>query len=92
MDEFVGPIVFLVTIGAIFAAVTMAARRYARRKQREGLWDEKGPKDDTLPPADFLRVHPRPWGIQRPTIETEIEEENPFLYPVEKKHDSDSDK
>jgi hypothetical protein len=90
VDDVVGAIVFLGTIAVLFASVVIAARRFVRKRRKEGLWNEQGPIDPSLPPPDFLQVYPRPWGIQRPTIETELEEENPFLYPVEKKHHSES--
>ncbi len=90
MDDLIGGIVFLATIGVLFACVVIGARRFVRRRRKEGLWNENGPIDPSLPPPDFLQVYPRPWGIQRPVIETELEEENPFRYPVEKKHHSES--
>ncbi len=89
-DDVVGAIVFLVTMGVLFGGVVIGARRFVRKRRKEGLWNEEGPIDPSLPPRDFLQVYPRPWGIQRPSIETELEEQNPFLYPVEKKHHPES--
>ena len=68
--------VLVVAVMALFLGVAVVgARRFAKRREREGLWDERGPKDPSLPPPDFLRVHPQPWGISRPDIETEDDEE-----------------
>lgn len=90
MEDWIGAFGFLIAVAAIFAAVTIASRRYAARKEREGAWDERGPRDVSLPPPEFLQVYPRPWGIQRPTIEGEEEEANQFLYPIERKPEDTS--
>jgi hypothetical protein len=70
-----GPILFVAAIALFLGGAIIGARRFAKRRQREGLWDETGPKDPSLPPPDFLRVHPQPWGISRPEIETEDDDE-----------------
>jgi len=87
MDE-LGPVLFIVVLAVCAAFAIRGARRFAEKRRREGLWDEKGPIDPSLPPADFLQVYPRPWGIQRPVIEAE-DAENPFKYP-QGKDDKDS--
>ena len=70
-----GPVLFVGVIVVFLTFAIAGARRFAKRRQREGLWDDKGPKDPSLPPPDFLRVHPAPWGISRPEIETEEEDD-----------------
>jgi hypothetical protein len=71
-DAFIFPVALIV----IFGVVVFAARRFARRREREGQWDSKGPVDPSLPPVDFLQGIPQPWGISRPTIESEDEGED----------------
>jgi hypothetical protein len=87
MDE-LGPVLFVIVIAAFAGLSIRAARRFAEKKRREGLWDEKGPIDPSLPPTDFLQVYPRPWGIQRPEIVSE-DAANPYKYP-QGKDDIDS--
>lgn len=82
-------IVALIAIAAALGAVIIGARRFARRRMREGLWNENGPIDPSLPPTDFLQVYPRPWGIQRPSIDS-IDEENPFTDVVNDHPDHES--
>lgn len=86
MDEELGPILFLVVLAVLAGAAVVSARRFAARRKREGLWNEKGPIDPSLPPTDFLQVYPQPWGIQRPVIES-AEAENPYRYPQGKDSD-----
>ncbi|HEV8411340.1 MAG TPA: hypothetical protein VGQ30_12585 [Gemmatimonadaceae bacterium] len=73
--EDIGPFLLIVVMALFVGGAIIGARRFAKRRQREGLWDEKGPKDPSLPPPDFLRVHPQPWGISRPEIETEDDDD-----------------
>lgn len=83
-----GPVLFIVVIAAFAGLSIRAARRFAEKKRRAGLWDEKGPIDPSLPPTDFLQVYPQPWGIQRPEIVSE-DAGNPYKYP-QGKDDVDS--
>jgi hypothetical protein len=89
MEEF-GPLLWVIVIAAILCAVVLAARRFARRRVREGLWNENGPIHPTEPPADWLRLPG--YVARRPTIESEDEEseesEDPRagLYSSEPKH------
>jgi hypothetical protein len=58
-----------ILIGAsVWGAWAIAARRFERRRLREGTWDKHGPKHPTFaPPNPTLRAV----GIQSPTIERE---------------------
>jgi hypothetical protein len=76
VEDLIGPIAFLVAVAGLIGAAVIGARRFAEQRKREGLWDDKGPIDPSLPPPEFLRVHPQPWGIARPTIESEDEDED----------------
>jgi len=71
-----GPFAFLLGLVAMFGGMIVGARRFAARRKREGAWDDNGPIDPSLPPPEFLRVHPQPWGIARPTIESEYPDES----------------
>jgi hypothetical protein len=84
----IGGILSILLLCAIWGAAIFGARRFAEKKKREGLWDENGPKDPSIPPANFLQVYPRPWGIQRPEIVSE-DADNPYRYP-QGKDDNDS--
>lgn len=56
---------------ALWAALVLLARRFERRRRREGAWNEHGPIDPTFaPPNDDLRAT----GIHLPVIEQEEEE------------------
>lgn len=74
IDDLGAPL-FVLAIALFLGAAIIGARRFAKQREREGLWDEKGPKDPTLPPPEFLRVHPQPWGIARPEIESEDDDD-----------------
>ena len=50
---------------AIWGGWFVAARRFERRRRREGAWDEHGPKDPTYSPNPNLRA----LGIDQPVIE-----------------------
>ena len=85
-----GAIAFVLVAALMWGGAILGARRFAARRKREGLWNEKGPIDPSLPPTDWLQVYPRPWGIQRPVIES-VDHENPFKYPVGKDSDEMAD-
>jgi len=85
MDE-LGPILFILAIAVFWAGATLGARRFARRRKLDGKWDDTGPIDPSLPPPDFLQGYPEPWGVHRPVIESE-DDENLFRYPIEREHD-----
>jgi hypothetical protein len=46
----------------------IAARRFERRRRREGAWDEHGPKDPTYSPNPDLRA----LAIDQPRIEGHV--------------------
>jgi hypothetical protein len=86
MEDF-GPLLYVIVMAAIFCGVVIAARRFARRREREGVWNANGPIHPTEPPADWLRLSG--YVARRPTIESEDEEpEDPGagLYSREPKH------
>ena len=51
---------------AVWVAWIISARRFERRRLREGTWDKHGPKDPTFAPPD---PNLRAVGIQVPTID-----------------------
>jgi hypothetical protein len=65
----VGPLAFAVIVVVIWGGVALAAGRFARKREREGLWNEHGPIHPTTPPADFLRLPG--YVALRPTIESD---------------------
>jgi hypothetical protein len=81
------PLVPVFVVVAVCCAVAFAARRFARRRENEGVWNANGPIHPTEPPADWLRLSG--YVARRPTIESELEEpEVPGagLYSSEPKH------
>jgi hypothetical protein len=73
--------------GAFWCGLAFAAKRFARKREVEGVWDENGPIHPTEPPSDFLRLPG--YVARRPMIESEDEEpEDPGagLYSREPKH------
>ena len=64
-----------IVIAALFgSAITVAAHRFARRREREGAWNKDGPIHPTDPPPGWL--NPRawmysPWGTRPSIIQTE---------------------
>ena len=61
---FVGALVIVT-----WAALIIGARRFARRRRREGAWDAAGPLDPTEPPPGWGSI---PGYVpSRPTIEHE---------------------
>lgn len=61
----------MITIVIVFVAVAFAARRFARRREREGEWDAKGPVHPTEPDARFLRLPG--YFSERPEVVTEAD-------------------
>ena len=59
--------------GTFWIALAVAAKRFARRREKEGAWNEHGPIHPTEPPLDFLRLPG--YVARRPTIESEPEDE-----------------
>lgn len=66
------PLVPVFVVVAVCCAVAFAARRFARRREKEGVWNANGPIHPTEPPADWLRLSG--YVARRPTIELEDEE------------------
>ena len=63
-----------VIAAAFGSAITLAASRFARRREKEGAWNKDGPVHPTPAPPGWL--NPRggeysPWGSPPPTIQTE---------------------
>jgi hypothetical protein len=50
-----GLIGFLIPFVIGMPLLAWLGRRFARRRQREGAWDEHGPKHPTDPPIAFLK-------------------------------------
>ncbi|MFI5233558.1 MAG: hypothetical protein ACHQSE_13695 [Gemmatimonadales bacterium] len=69
-----------IAVGFIGAAV-VAARRFARKREREGLWDKNGPLNPTSPPGDWGLVPG--YGAHRPEIESDVDEDPPQENRVE---------
>jgi hypothetical protein len=80
------PVLVVVVIALFFGGAIIGARRFAKRRQSEGVWNKDGPIDPSLPPPDFLRVHPQPWGIARPEIESEDDEDEAPEHPHHRPH------
>ena len=68
-EDTIAPIVFLVGCAVAVAALLMAAHRFARRRQREGLWNKDGPIDPSPAPPGWNGV--RAYNSPPPAIETE---------------------
>lgn len=62
--EFAEGMLPLLVPAAIWGIWFVAARRFERRRRREGAWDEHGPKNPTYSPNPDLRA----LGIDQPTI------------------------
>ena len=73
--EFLGSLTPIVTIAIVFIAVVISARRFVKRREREGEWDANGPVHPTEPPVEFGRLPG--YYADRPQIETEDEPEPP---------------
>jgi hypothetical protein len=56
-------------------AAVLAARRFARKQEREGRWDKNGPVHPTAPPGDWGMVPG--YGAHRPQIEPDVDDEEP---------------
>ncbi|MGH7653109.1 MAG: adenylate/guanylate cyclase domain-containing protein [Gemmatimonadaceae bacterium] len=74
-QEFLGSLTPLVTIALVFVAVVISARRFVKRREREGEWDANGPRHPTEPPARFQRLPG--YYSERPEIVTEEAPEPP---------------
>ncbi len=63
-----------IVLAAMFgSAITVAAHRFARRREKEGAWNEDGPIHPTDPPPGWLnakgfRSPYSPWGAPPPSI------------------------
>jgi hypothetical protein len=56
----------IIGLAVVWTAVRLAARRFERRRLREGAWNTSGPVDASItPPNPDLRG----LGIKTPTIE-----------------------
>src|SRR6185312_14463530 len=64
---------FMVIGALLIVASIVAAQRFARRREREGLWDKNGPINPTSPPGDWGL--PPGYGAHRPEIEEDDGEE-----------------
>jgi hypothetical protein len=71
VDSLIYIALFLFPIILIGAAI-VAARRFARRRRQEGLWNADGPIHPTAPPGDWGL--PPGYGAHRPHIESEPED------------------
>jgi hypothetical protein len=67
-DRLIDVALFVVPIVLVSAAI-VAARRFARQREREGLWNANGPIHPTPPPGDW--GIPPGYGGHRPQIESE---------------------
>lgn len=75
MKIFSDDVYVLVAAGSVLCftgAVIVAARRFARKREREGAWDKDGPRNPTPPPGDWGMVPG--YGAHRPQIEEEDDE------------------
>ncbi len=68
-------LVFVGIVLLFVGAAVIAARRFARKREREGLWDKSGPVDPTPPPGDWGLVPG--YGAHRPDIESDVDEDPP---------------
>lgn len=68
-------LVFLGVAVLLVGAVIVSARRFVRKQEREGLWDENGPIHPTAPPGDWGL--PPGYGAHRPEIEEDVDEDPP---------------
>jgi hypothetical protein len=73
-DTLIYVALFLIPIILVGAAI-VAARRFARRREREGLWNANGPIHPTPPPGDW--GIPPAYGGHRPQIESELDDSPP---------------
>ena len=56
---------WLIPVVILWGGLALAARRFERRRMRDGAWNERGPKDPTFaPPNPDLRGY----AIDPPTI------------------------
>lgn len=68
-------LIFFGIVVLFIGAVIVSARRFARRREREGLWDKNGPVNPTAPPGDWGLVPG--YGAHRPEIEEDVDEDPP---------------
>jgi hypothetical protein len=74
MDGDLSAIIVVAVCAAACGAFLIGARRFAKRRQREGLWNADGPIDPSPPPPGWNGVPA--YNSPPPTIETEYEDEN----------------
>ena len=72
MADYYAPIAFLVLIAFLLGVMIVSARRFARRRRREGVWNAEGPVHPTPPPPDWLL--PEAWRGRPPVIEPDDDE------------------
>ena len=68
-------LIFLGIVALFIGAAIVSARRFARKREREGLWDKNGPLHPTPPPGDWGLVPG--YGAHRPEIEPDVDEDPP---------------
>lgn len=68
-------LIFIGIVALFIGAAIVSARRFARKREREGLWDKHGPIHPSAPPGDWGLVPG--YGAHRPEIEPDVDEDPP---------------